>query len=49
MQKQELYNTICKVATDLRGSIDSLDFKSYVLGFLFYRFISENLCDFIAF
>lgn len=31
------------MANDLRGSVDGWDFKSYVLGMLFYRFISENL------
>lgn len=46
-KKQELFNTIWKIAEDLRGEIDGWDFKSYVLGFLFYRFISENICDYI--
>ena len=35
------------MANDLRGSVDGWDFKSYVLGMLFYRFISENLTDHI--
>lgn len=35
------------MANDLRGAVDGWDFKTYVLGFLFYRFISENLCDYI--
>ena len=42
MQKQELFNTIWKIANELRGSVDGWDFKAYVLGFLFYRFISEK-------
>lgn len=43
----ELHRAIWQVANDLRGSVDGWDFKSYVLGFLFYRFISENLCSYI--
>ncbi len=43
----ELYRTIWKIANDLRGSVDGWDFKQYVLGMLFYRFISENLTRYI--
>lgn len=39
----ELHRTIWKIANDLRGSVDGWDFKNYVLGMLFYRFISEDL------
>lgn len=39
----ELHRTIWKIANDLRGSVDGWDFKSYVLGMLFYRFISEDI------
>lgn len=46
-ERAELHKTIWKIADDLRGSVDGWDFKSYVLGFLFYRFICENLCDHI--
>lgn len=42
-QRDALHSTIWKVANDLRGSVDGWDFKMYVLGMLFYRFISENL------
>ncbi len=42
-QRAELHKTIWGIANDLRGSVDGWDFKSYVLGMLFYRFISENL------
>lgn len=42
-QREELHKTIWKIANDLRGSVDGWDFKSYVLGFLFYYFISEKL------
>lgn len=46
-QRAELHKTIWQVANDLRGSVDGWDFKSYVLGILFYRFISENLTGYI--
>lgn len=46
-EREELHSTIWKIATDLRGSVDGWDFKSYVLGMLFYRFISENLTTYI--
>lgn len=42
-ERAELHKTIWRIANDLRGSVDGWDFKSYVLGMLFYRFISENL------
>lgn len=42
-QRAELHKTIWRIANDLRGSVDGWDFKNYVLGTLFYRFISENL------
>ncbi|MDU5232223.1 type I restriction-modification system subunit M [Actinomyces sp.] len=41
-QRQELHRTIWRIANDLRGSVDGWDFKQYVLGMLFYRFISER-------
>ena len=46
-EKGELHKTIWKIANDLRGSVDGWDFKQYVLGFLFYRFISENLTNYL--
>ncbi|MBP2458920.1 type I restriction-modification system subunit M [Clavibacter michiganensis] len=46
-QRTELHKTIWRIANDLRGSVDGWDFKSYVLGTLFYRFISENLTAYI--
>ncbi len=46
-ERDELHRTIWQIANDLRGSVDGWDFKSYVLGMLFYRFISENLCSYI--
>ena len=42
IQRAELQNKIWKIANDVRGSIDGWDFKQFVLGALFYRFISEN-------
>ncbi len=46
-ERAELHRTIWSIAEDLRGSVDGWDFKSYVLGILFYRFISENLTSYI--
>lgn len=46
-QRAELHKTIWRIANDLRGSVDGWDFKSYVLGILFYRFISENLAAYL--
>ncbi|WP_432510380.1 type I restriction-modification system subunit M [Kineococcus sp. SYSU DK001] len=46
-QRAELHKTIWRIANDLRGSVDGWDFKTYVLGILFYRFISENLETFL--
>jgi type I restriction enzyme M protein len=46
-QRAELHKTIWRIANDLRGSVDGWDFKTYVLGTLFYRFISENLTAYI--
>lgn len=41
-QRAELQSQIWKIANDVRGSVDGWDFKQFVLGTLFYRFISEN-------
>ena len=46
-ERAELHKTIWRIANDLRGSVDGWDFKSYVLGMLFYRFISENLTSYL--
>ena len=46
-QRAELHRTIWKIANDLRGAVDGWDFKQYVLGFLFYRFISENITNYL--
>lgn len=46
-QRTELYRTIWAIANDLRGSVDGWDFKQYVLGMLFYRYISENIASYI--
>jgi type I restriction enzyme M protein len=47
IERAELHKTIWRIANDLRGSVDGWDFKSYVLGMLFYRFISENLTAYL--
>lgn len=44
-EKQELFKTIWKIANDLRGKVDGWDFKAYVLGTIFYRYLSENITD----
>jgi len=46
-ERAELHKTIWRIANDLRGSVDGWDFKTYVLGMLFYRFISENLTSYL--
>jgi len=46
-ERAELHRTIWSIANDLRGSVDGWDFKQYVLGMLFYRYISENLSAYI--
>ena len=46
-QRRELQSQIWKIANDVRGSVDGWDFKQYVLGTLFYRFISENFSNYI--
>lgn len=46
-ERNELYRTIWTLANELRGSVDGWDFKQYVLGILFYRYISENLTSYI--
>src|SRR3954454_9235907 len=46
-ERAELHKTIWRIANDLRGSVDGWDFKTYVLGTLFYRFISENLTAYL--
>lgn len=46
-ERAELHKTIWRIANDLRGSVDGWDFKTYVLGMLFYRFISENLTAYL--
>lgn len=43
----ELHRAIWSIADDLRGSVDGWNFKAYVLGTMFYRFISENLTSYI--
>ena len=46
-EREELHKAIWNVANDLRGSVDGWDFKQYVLGFMFYRYISENITNYI--
>ena len=46
-ERSALHATIWRIANDMRGAVDGWDFKQYVLGILFYRFISENLSSYI--
>lgn len=46
-ERAELHRAIWNIANDLRGSVDGWDFKQYVLGMLFYRYISENITEYI--
>lgn len=46
-ERDELHRAIWSIADDLRGSVDGWDFKSYVLGIMFYRYISENLTEYL--
>ena len=46
-QRAELHRQIWQIANEVRGSVDGWDFKQYVLGTLFYRFISENFSSYI--
>ena len=46
-ERDELHRAIWSIADELRGSVDGWDFKSYVLGMMFYRYISENLTNYI--
>ncbi|MDD5787165.1 type I restriction-modification system subunit M [Campylobacter lanienae] len=46
-QREELHKAIWSIADDLRGSVDGWDFKQYVLGIMFYRYISENIVNYI--
>lgn len=46
-EREELHKTIWSIADDLRGSVDGWDFKQYILGIMFYRYISENLTQYL--
>ena len=46
-QRAELQSQIWKIANDVRGAVDGWDFKQYVLGTLFYRFISEHFTNYV--
>lgn len=46
IQRTELHRKIWDIADAVRGAVDGWDFKQYILGILFYRFISENITEF---
>ena len=45
-ERKELHRKIWAIADDVRGAVDGWDFKQYILGILFYRFISEHMADY---
>lgn len=47
-QRAQLQREIWKIADEVRGAVDGWDFKQYILGILFYRFMSENFTDYIG-
>lgn len=46
-QRDDLHRAIWKIADDLRGSVDGWDFKNYVLGTMFYRYMSEHFVSYV--
>ena len=46
-EREELHKAIWSIADDLRGSVDGWDFKQYILGIMIYRYISENMTNYI--
>lgn len=46
-ERKALHDAIWAIADELRGAVDGWDFKNYVLGTMFYRYISENLASYI--
>lgn len=46
-ERNEVHKTIWAIADDLRGAVDGWDFKQYILGIMFYRYISENITNYI--
>lgn len=46
-ERAELHRSIWNIANDLRGSVDGWDFKQYVLGIMFYRYMSEYITNYV--
>ena len=46
-ERDEVHKAIWSTADDLRGAVDGWDFKQYILGIMFYRYISENIANYI--
>lgn len=46
-ERAALHKMIWDLANELRGAVSGWDFKQYILGILFYRFISENITEYI--
>lgn len=47
MNKQKLASQIWKIANDLRGSMEASEYKDYILGFIFYKYLSDNEYEFL--
>src|SRR5699024_4680114 len=47
MNKQELASRIWQIANDMRGSIEATKYKDYILGFIFYKYLSDNEYEFL--
>jgi type I restriction enzyme M protein len=47
IERQNLYKSLWDIATSCRGKIDGWDFKNYIFGFMFYRYLSEKITDYI--
>ena len=46
-QQSELHSKLWSIANDLRGTMEASEFKNYILGLIFYRFLSERLVSYI--
>jgi len=48
MNKQELASRVWKIANDLRGTMEASEYKDYILGFIFYKYLSDNEYEFLV-
>lgn len=45
-QKKQLQTQLWKIANDLRGNMDASQFRDYILGFIFYKYLSEKMLNY---